>query len=287
MIPEKLRIIFAVQGGGGEILRRSERIAIMAKCLNDYPGRLFSLSYFVELLGVAKSTVSEDLTIIKEAWQAQELGELKTVAGAGGGVRYVPGLPGAVKDSLLEDLARQLEEPDRILPGGFLYMSDIIGDPVIIDRLGQILAGLFIDSQADHVVTVATKGIPLALATARALNLTTVIIRNDSKVTEGSSVSLNYLTGSRTIRTMSLSRRALKEGARVLFVDDFMKAGSTAQGVVKLMEEFGAEVVRAGFLVATAEPREKLIEDYHALLTLEKVDEARGKVVIKPFKAIP
>lgn len=263
-------------------MKRSERIAVLAKYLTDYPSRLFTLSYFVELLGVAKSTVSEDLSLIREAWLNNGLGELKTVPGASGGIKYMPGLPDDVKERLLQDLARQLSDPDRILPGGFIYISDIIGDPVITERLGQIFANMFVETQADHVVTVATKGIPLALATARALNLTTVIIRSDNRVTEGSSVSLNYITSSRTIRTMSLSRRALKEGARVLFIDDFMKAGSTAQGVIKLMKEFGAEVVGTGFLVTTAQPEEKLITDYHALLSLEKVDETHGQVVVNP-----
>jgi purine operon repressor len=263
-------------------LRRSERIAVLAKYLNDYPSRLFSLSFFVELLGVAKSTVSEDLSLIRESWRSKGLGDLVTVPGASGGVKYVPCLSEEAIDRLLKDLAGQLADSHRILPGGFIYMSDIIGDPVITEQVGQIFANLFSETQADYVVTIATKGIPLAIATARALNLTTVIIRNDNKVTEGSSVSLNYITSSRTIRTMSLSRRALKEGARVLFIDDFMKAGSTAQGVVKLVKEFGAEVVGTGFLVTTAQPEEKMITDYHALLTLEKVDEALAQVVINP-----
>jgi purine operon repressor len=30
---------------------------------------------------------------------------------------------------------------------------------------------------------------------------------------------------------MSLARRALKEGSRVLIIDDFMKAGGTVQGM--------------------------------------------------------
>lgn len=262
-------------------MRRSERIAVITKHLVEHPSRLFSLNYFVDLLGVAKSTVSEDLTLIKDAWQQQGLGELKTVAGATGGVKYVPRVADGARQALLQSLAEKLQDRERILPGGFIYISDIIGDPVVTGELGKIFAAMF-NVKADYVVTVATKGIPLAMATARALNLTTVIIRDDSKVTEGSSVSLNYLSGSRTIRTMSLSRRALPQGARVLFIDDFMKAGSTAHAVMKLMEEFDARVVGAGFLIATAWPEEKLITDYVALLSLEEIDEHRGKVVVRP-----
>jgi len=266
-------------------LKRSERIAVITKHLVEHPGHLFSLSYFADLLGAAKSTISEDLTLIKETWRRQGWGELKTVPGAAGGVKYLPRIAGEERKAFLQALAARLQDPERILPGGFLYISDLIGDPAVTGPLGKIFATL-LAAETDYVVTVATKGIPLAMATAQALHRPAVIIRDDSKVTEGSSVSLNYLSGSRTIRTMSLSRRALPRGARVLFIDDFMKAGSTAQAVVKLMEEFGARVVGAGFLIATAWPKEKLIRDYVALLSLEEVDEHRGRVVVRPHAAL-
>jgi len=78
----------------------------------------------------------------------------------------------------------------------------------------------------DYIMTVETKGIPLAFATARAANLPLVTVRRGSKVTEGSSVSINYVSGStHRIQTMSLPRRAIPSGAKVLIIDDFMKAG--------------------------------------------------------------
>ena len=53
----------------------------------------------------------------------------------------------------------------------------------------------------------ATKGISLANAVANILNLPVVVIRKDNKVTEGSTVSINYVSGSsRKIETMVLSR---------------------------------------------------------------------------------
>ena len=53
---------------------------------------------------------------------------------------------------------------------------------------------------------------------------------------------------------MSLSRRALSPGMKVVIVDDFMKAGGSARGLVDLVGEFGAEVAGIGVLVETAEP---------------------------------
>ena len=42
---------------------------------------------------------------------------------------------------------------------------------------------------------------------------------------------------------MSLARRNLPEGSKVLIIDDFMKAGGTVQGMKDLLHEFNAEVV--------------------------------------------
>ena len=96
------------------------------------------------------------------------------------------------------------------------------------------------DEQLDAVVTIATKGISLANAVA---NVPVVVIRKDNKVTEGSTVSINYVSGSsRKIETMVLSKRTLEENSNVLVVDDFMRAGGSINGVMNLMNEFKAHV---------------------------------------------
>jgi len=141
----------------------------------------------------------------------------------------------------------------------------------------------FATQAPDHVMTVETKGIPLAFMTAKALNLPLVIARQGSKVTEGSAVSINYVTGSaKRIQTMSLSRRALPAGARVLIIDDFMKAGGTARGMIDLATEVGALVVGVGVLIATAQPEQKLVDEYTPLLVLHGIDELSRIVDIRP-----
>ena len=70
-----------------------------------------------------------------------------------------------------------------------------------------------------------------------------MVIRKDNKVTEGSTVSINYVSGSsRKIETMVLSKRTLAENSNVLVVDDFMRAGGSINGVMNLMNEFKAHV---------------------------------------------
>lgn len=264
-------------------IRRVERVVALTKLLADRPYYLFSLAEFSDLFGSAKSTLSEDLLTIKQSLAHFGLGTLETVAGAAGGVRFVPFRQGAAANIVLNEIATRLVSSDRIIPGGFLYMSDILLDAHLVVQLGEIFMTRFAHLAPDYIMTVETKGIPLAMMVARAFNKPLVIVRRGNKVTEGSSVNINYVTGSsKRIQTMSLPKRAISPGSRVLIIDDFMKAGGTAKGMSDLAHEVGGVVVGTGVLVATSSPQPKLVEDYMSLFILHEVDEHTKNIVIHP-----
>jgi len=218
-------------------LKRSARLVEMTQYLLSRPHTLIPLTTFAERYGSAKSSISEDLAIIKEVSEEEGLGELLTLAGAAGGVKFVPKVPQEQSLQFVQHICRLLEQPERILPGEFMYMSDILGQPGILNEIGKTFASAFYRRDFDVVMTVETKGIPLAYATASYLNLPVVIVRRDNRVTEGSAVSINYVSGSnKRIQTMSLARRALKEESRVLIIDDFMRAGGTIRGMMDLLQ---------------------------------------------------
>ena len=81
---------------------------------------------------------------------------------------------------------------------------------------------------------------------------------------------------------MSVSRRALPSGSRILVIDDFMKAGGTARGLVDLAAEVGSTVVGTGVLIATTEPEKKLVAEYTSLLMLHKIDATLKEIDIRP-----
>ncbi|OKP76932.1 pur operon repressor [Paenibacillus helianthi] len=266
-------------------LKRSQRLVDMTQFLLEKPHVLLPLSTFADRYGAAKSSVSEDLAIIKEVFEGEGMGELQTLAGAAGGVRYIPRMPTDIALAFVDGLCSQLEQSDRILPGGYLYMSDLLGLPSLMEQAGKIIATAFYGVEIDVVMTVETKGIPLAYATAAQLGLPVVLVRRDHQVTEGSAVSINYVSGShKSIHTMSLSRRALREKSRVLIVDDFMKAGGTVRGMVDLLGEFNAEVAGVGVLVESGavETEERLLHDYVSLVKLSEVDSKERRISAHP-----
>lgn len=262
--------------------KKNERVVALIKILSDNPNEVITLNRFSELLNAAKSTISEDISAARKIVECLSLGEIETIPGALGGVIYKPILTKEQSLAFLSKLCDKLRDPSRIIPGSFIYMSDLLGDADEVATIGRIFASCFKDNKADYIVTIETKGITPAIMTARALNIPLVIAREGNKVTEGSTISVNYVSGSKKIQTMSVSKRSIKEGSRVLLIDDFMKAGSTLKGLKDLMLEFKAEVVGIGVIMSTAQPEHKVIDNYVSLLTLNDVDENTKTIDIVP-----
>ena len=266
-----------------ERMHRKERVAAILKVLADNPNRIYRLGHFAEVFMAARSTLSEDITIAKRVIESLGEGYVETIPGAAGGVRYIPGISKDDENSLTEQLESMLKTSDRIIPGGFIYMNDVICSPSIASKVGIIFAQKFKDKGPDYVITVETKGIPIAMMTARALNVPLIIVRRDSRVTEGSTVSINYVSGSsKRIQTMSLSKRSVKKGSKCIFVDDFMKAGGTANGIIDLLKEFECSVVGIGVLVESSTLNKRLVENYISIMKLESIDEESGQISIIP-----
>ena len=176
-------------------IKRNERLGAMTHILTDTPNRIHTFSEFCEMFGSAKSTISEDIDLISASFKAFDLGKIETVAGAAGGVRY-RAMPSAARTKrILDALSERLNQPGRMLPGGFLYTSDVTAESEIAKSLGEILASQYYDHEPDFVLTMETKGIPIALMTACMLDVPLVIARRDSRAYEGCAVKINYIAG--------------------------------------------------------------------------------------------
>ncbi|KKK34803.1 purine operon repressor [Salinicoccus sediminis] len=262
--------------------KRSERLVFMTRHLTAHPNQLIPLTFFVEKFNQAKSSISEDIRIIKEVFENDGIGIVRTTAGAGGGVTFQPRISYSRAEEIVEGFVDMLKTKERLLPGGYLYMSDIMGNPTLMNDISELIATMYGDEEIDAVVTIATKGISLANAVARKLNVPVAVIRKDNKVTEGSTVSVNYVSGStRKIETMVLSKRTLKEGSKVLVVDDFLRAGGSITGVINLMEEFAATVVGVSVLVEAKQVEHRRFNDYTSLLKVSDIDEFNQSFLVE------
>ncbi len=73
-----------------EKLSRNSRVSIITKVLIENPNKIIGLNKFSDLLNAAKSTISEDIVIVREVLSKFSMGKVETIAGAAGGIRYIP-----------------------------------------------------------------------------------------------------------------------------------------------------------------------------------------------------
>lgn len=263
-------------------ISRKDRLCGIITILTGRPNVLHSLTYFSEKFGAAKSSLSEDIAIIRQALQNLNMGDIEIAVGAGGGVKFVPIIEEGKQSEIVERMVKKLSNPSRILPGGFIYTADIFLSPEYVGDLAKLLWGYFRNTEPDYVVTVEAKGIPLALEVAKLFGKPLVVARKGTKMTEGSVVTINYLSGSsRRVQTMSLSKRAVIEGKRALVIDDFLAGGGTMRAVCDLMQEFDITVVGVGAAISTKYPVKKRVDAYKSIVELEEIDEEAGRIQVK------
>ena len=269
-----------------EKLSRNNRVVIITKILVENPNKVIGLNRFSELLNAAKSTISEDIVIVREVLDKLDMGKVETISGAAGGIKFIPQMGSNAKEEFAKELCDVLMEEGRIVPGNFIYLTDIMYNPQIISKAGVILASYFKSMDVDYVVTVETKGIPLAYEVAKSLGIELVIIRRENKVTEGPTVSINYLSGtSGRIQQMSLAKKSMKPSSRCVFIDDFLRGGGTAEGIRDLLKEFDSELVGTGVLVDNVGIDNKRTTDYISIIDLE-YNKEEEKLNVRPSSFI-
>ena len=72
-----------------EKLSRNSRVVAITKILMENPNKIIGLNKFSELLNAAKSTISEDIVIIREVLRKLDMGRIETISGAAGGIKFI------------------------------------------------------------------------------------------------------------------------------------------------------------------------------------------------------
>ena len=255
-------------------VRRSNRLVDMTRYLMEHPRTLVSLKFFSERYGSAKSSISEDLSIVKHTFHTWGEGLLETIPGASGGAVLTPFYSKENAQRAIDNLVAAVNDDSRLLPGGYVYLSDLIGRPDILRQVGRLIATQYVDQDVDVIMTVETKGIPIAQSVAMYMNKPFVIVRNSSHITEGPTVSVNYVSGS--VQRMSA-------GANVVVVDDFMKGGGTLNGMHSLIKEFDANLVGMTVLAeGNATNGKRLVDNCTALIKVDAEDGETKSITARP-----
>ena len=138
--------------------------------------------------------------------------------------------------------------PDFPKPGIlFMDITTATKDAKAMNLMIDFLYEKFKDEKIDYIAGIESRGFIFGAPLACRLNAGFVPIRKPNKLpanTIKESYSLEYGTD-----TIEMHADAVKEGDRVLVIDDLLATGGTAVAACNLVKKVGAEVVAAAFII--------------------------------------
>ena len=156
----------------------------------------------------------------------------------------------------MQFLKERILRDGRSLAGGVLKVDAFLNhqmDAQLMQAIGQEFAQRFAALAPQKIITIEASGIAPALMTGLALGKPVVFAKKRVPSTMEDALTARAFSFTKQQEfTLSLSREFLRQGERVLFIDDFLAQGNAAKAALELAAQAGAEVVGLGFVIEKA-----------------------------------
>jgi len=146
-------------------------------------------------------------------------------------------------------LARLIRDVPDFPKEGIIFkdITTLLKNPQGLKDSVDMLVDAFRDVKPEVVAGIESRGFIFGSSIAYNLGIGFVPIRKPGKLpaeTHSEEYELEYGTD-----TIEIHKDAIKEGQRVLLVDDLLATGGTAKAAIKLLEVTGGKVVGVGFVI--------------------------------------
>ena len=164
-------------------------------------------------------------------------------------------------------LEERIRKDGKVFPGDVLKIDSFLNhqiDVKLMDQIGEEFYRLFKDTNPDKILTIESSGITMACAASRYFNYLPVVFAKKKKT---SNMSNAYTTTEKSytrndIYTVQVSKEYLKEGERILMLDDFLANGEALNSLITICNQAKATVVGCGAVVCkTYQPGEERIRN--------------------------
>ena len=150
----------------------------------------------------------------------------------------------------MESLKQSIRDIPDFPKEGIVFkdIAPLLGDAVQFTKVVDHFKERYTGKKIDHVVGIEARGFIFAATLAYALGAGCVMIRKPGKLpykTFQQTYDLEYGTD-----TVEIHQDALKEGERVVVIDDVLATGGTMAATIDLIRDnFKAEIIEAAFII--------------------------------------
>lgn len=157
----------------------------------------------------------------------------------------------------MELLEERIRKDGKIREGGVLKVDSFLNHQIdvrLYQEIGKEFHRLFGALNVTKLLTIEASGIGIACVTAQFFDVPVIFAKKSKTKNIAGDVYTSQVESFTHGRVYDIivSKEFLHPGDRVLLIDDFLANGSALQGLIKLVEAAGAEVVGAGICVEKA-----------------------------------
>jgi xanthine phosphoribosyltransferase len=188
----------------------------------------------------------------------------------------------------MQILKDRIVSEGRIMPGNILNVSSFLNqqaDIELYNEIGREFYRLFSGCSVTRILTIEASGIGIACVAAQYFKVPVVFARKfrgrnlDSD--QFSATVTSYTHG--IDYTVTVPRPFLKAGDSVLLIDDFLANGCALDGLIKLVEVAGANLVGAGVVIEKGfQSGGKRLRDLNihleSLAIIDSMDSEKGMI---------
>ncbi len=155
-------------------------------------------------------------------------------------------------------LEEKIKECGELRDGGILKVDNFLNHQIdisLMQEIGKEFARLFEDKGINKILTIEASGIGIACITAQYFNNAPVVF---AKKTESLNLSgdvfsteVHSYTKNKDY-TIRIDKKYISEGDKILIIDDFLANGEAAMGLMRLINEAGAETAGVGICIEKA-----------------------------------
>jgi len=184
---------------------------------------------------------------------------------------------------MLEEVIKSLEASPIVKKGDYNYFVNPISDgvpamdPLMLREL-SLAVHKYADLNIDKIVAVEAMGIHLATALSLATDIPFVVIRKRQYGLPGEK-EVYQKTG---YGSSNLYVNDLKEGERILLIDDVVSTGGTLVALIKTLKDMGLDLKSVVAIIDKGQGKEIVKKETGIdVLSIVKLDVVDGKVVIE------
>ena len=153
----------------------------------------------------------------------------------------------------MKELKERILSDGVALEGGILKVDSFINhqmDPQLMMNIAREFVRRFEAHTIDKIITIEASGIAPAILVGYILNKPVLFVKKSVPSTMSDMICTEVFSFTKNRSyTVSVSRKYISAGEKLLFIDDFLANGNAAKGVAEIVSKAGATLVGMGFIV--------------------------------------